>query len=107
MESERETRKRRIDLHLKAAGWTVVPYSPTLQLPTGENLAIEEYPTANGPADYAFSINGEIVGVVEAKKVTLGPQNVLTQSQRYASGLSGTHFNLDGHYVPFLLLHEW
>jgi type I site-specific restriction endonuclease len=70
MESERETRKRRIDPHLKAAGWTIVPFSPTLRLPVDENLAIEEYPTANGPADYAVSINGEIVGVVEAKKVT-------------------------------------
>ena len=102
MESERETRKRRIDPHLKAAGWTIVPFSPTLRLPVKENLAIEEYPTANGPADYALSINGEILAVVEAKKVTLGPQNVLTQSQRYARGLESTRFNFDGHYVPFL-----
>ena len=53
MESERETRKRRIDPLLKAAGWTIVPFSPTLRLPANENLAIEEYPTADGPADYA------------------------------------------------------
>jgi type I restriction enzyme, R subunit len=67
-----------------------------------EDLAIEEYPTANGPADYALSINGEIVGVVEAKKVTLGPQNVLTQSERYSRGLNGTRYNYDGRYVPFI-----
>jgi type I restriction enzyme, R subunit len=50
MESERETRKRRIDPLLKAAGWTIVPFSPTLRLQANENLAIEEYPTANQKA---------------------------------------------------------
>ena len=87
---------------LRAAGWTIVPFSPTLRLPVNENLAIEEYLTANGPADYVLCIDGEIVGVVEAKKVTLGPQNVLTQSERYSRGLNGTRYNFDGRYVPFL-----
>jgi type I restriction enzyme R subunit len=87
---------------LRALGWTVVPFNPDRPLQFYPNCAIEEYPTDNGPADYALCVNGEIVGVVEAKKLTLGPQNVLTQAQRYSQGMSASPYNFDGHYVPFL-----
>lgn len=65
-------------------------------------FALEEFPTANGPADYALCLDGKIVAVVEAKKVTLGPQNVLTQAERYATGISGSPFNFSGFRVPFI-----
>ena len=64
--------------------------------------ALEEFPTENGPADYALCLDGKIVAVVEAKKVTLGPQNVLTQAERYATGISGSPFNFSGFRVPFI-----
>jgi type I restriction enzyme, R subunit len=64
--------------------------------------AIEEYPTHNGPADYALCVGGRILGIVEAKKLTLGPQNVLMQAERYAKGLVGEPFNFRGYGVPFL-----
>jgi type I restriction enzyme R subunit len=64
--------------------------------------AIEEYPTSNGHADYALVDNGQIFAVVEAKKVTLGPQNVLVQAQRYAQGVDDSPFNFDGFRVPFI-----
>lgn len=87
---------------LRGLGWTIVPFNPERPLQLYPNCAIEEYPTDNGPADYALCINGQIVGVVEAKKLTLGPQNVLTQAQRYSRGMSTSPYNFDGHYVPFL-----
>jgi type I restriction enzyme R subunit len=65
-------------------------------------FALEEFPTANGPADYALCLDGKIIAVVEAKKVTLGPQNVLTQAERYATGISGSPFNFSGFRVPFI-----
>ncbi|CAN5488309.1 type I restriction-modification system endonuclease [soil metagenome] len=102
MESESQTRKRRIDPLLKGLGWKIVPFNAGRFLGFYENCAIEEYPTDNGPADYALCVHGRIVSVVEAKKVTLGPQNVLTQAQRYSRGLSGSPYNFDGHCVPFL-----
>jgi type I site-specific restriction endonuclease len=80
MESERLTRKRRIDPQLKSLGWQVVPYSEGCSLTELNNCAIEEFPTENGPADYALCLDGRIIGVLEAKKLTLGPQNVLTQA---------------------------
>ena len=102
MESERQTRKRRIDPLLKSLGWKVVPFVEGRSLSGLSNCAIEEYPTDNGPADYALCVNGEIIGVVEAKKLTLGPQNVLTQAERYSRGFSLSRLIYDGFRVPFL-----
>lgn len=100
--SELLTRKRLIDPRLKAVGWNVVPFSSNLDVASGVPLAIEEYPTDNGPADYALCVDGRIVGIVEAKKLTLGPQNVLTQAERYSRGATDNPFNFDGRHVPFL-----
>jgi type I restriction enzyme R subunit len=32
------------------------------------NHAIEEFQTANGPADYALVVNCKMLGIIEAKK---------------------------------------
>ena len=66
--------------------WDVVPYYSSKPLDAFNHCAIEEYPTENSPADYALCVDGRILGIVEAKKVTLGPQNVLTQAERYSQG---------------------
>lgn len=101
-ESERRTRKSRIDPRLKAWGWEITPFNPSRPLSGYRHHAIEEFPTANGPADYGLVVNGNLLGVVEAKKVTLGPQNVLTQAERYSKGAPAGSFNFDGYHVPFL-----
>jgi type I restriction enzyme R subunit len=64
--------------------------------------AVTEYPTANGPADYALFVDNQLLGIVEAKKVTLGPQNVLIQAERYARGAMGSALEFGGCRVPFL-----
>jgi type I restriction enzyme R subunit len=97
-ESESATRKRRIDPKLDAAGWKL----PNGARPECGPFRTEEEETANGPADYALWQGGRIVGLVEAKKVSLGPQNVLTQAERYARGLPETGFERDGLHCPFL-----
>ncbi|MDD4253011.1 MAG: DEAD/DEAH box helicase family protein, partial [Methanoculleus horonobensis] len=101
-ENEYLTRKSRIDPKLRAAGWDVVPYREGRSLSAYDRCAIEEYPTENGPADYALCVNGAILGIIEAKKVSLGPQSVLVQAERYARGITDTPFNFDGIRVPFL-----
>lgn len=103
--SERLTRKQLVDRDLVDAGWKIIPerkFDPTKPLTAYHASAIEEYPTENGPADYALCANGQIIGVVEAKKLTLGPQNVLTQAERYSKGLKTSPFNFRGLRVPFL-----
>lgn len=47
-------------------------------------------------------VNGQELGIVEAKKLTLGPQNVLSQSERYSRGAEGCPFDFDGFHIPFL-----
>ena len=85
-ESEWKTRKNRIDPKLRSAGWDVVPFDSGKTLVNYHGCAIEEYPTSAGPADYALCLDGDIIGVVEAKRLTLGPQNVLTQAERILEG---------------------
>jgi type I restriction enzyme R subunit len=97
--SEWLTRKRLIDPKLKSAGWDIVPFS---SLDSHKSCAIAEYETANGPADYALCVDGRILGIVEAKKLTLGPQSVLTQAERYCKGIIDSAFNYRGYRVPFL-----
>jgi type I restriction enzyme R subunit len=100
--SEWLTRKRLIDPKLKAAGWSIVSFAPGMSLNSHRNCAIEEFETANGPADYALCVDGRILGIVEAKKLTLGPQSVLTQAERYCKGIIDSPFNYRGYRVPFL-----
>ncbi len=99
MEAERTTRRQRIDPRLKAAGWHVVaPTSP----PGDEPVAIEEYETAAGPADYALFDGGRCLGVAEAKKLTLGPQGVLVQAERYSKAIDQTPKYQGEFGAPFL-----
>jgi type I restriction enzyme R subunit len=87
---------------LKASGWKVTPFVDGKPLSAQDRCAIEEYPTSTGPADYALCVNGQIIGIVEAKKLTLGPQNVLSQAERYARGIQQTGLRFGEFGVPFL-----
>lgn len=98
-ESEEQTRKKRIDPLLDDAGWRSV--APDRPIPLAPRR-IEEYDTDNGPADYVLAADGRVLGVVEAKKVTVSPQGVLTQAERYARGVRDNDFDFDGMHVPFL-----
>ncbi len=100
-EAEWKTRKHRIDPKLDASGWKL---ARGRSRPESGPFRTEEEETANGPADYALWLNQKIVGVVEAKKLTIGPQNVLTQAARYARGLapSVATGNFGGYGAPFL-----
>jgi hypothetical protein len=55
-EAEWLTRKTRIDTKLKATtpAWKIIPFTDKLDLTTLTNHAVTEFPTANGPADYAL-----------------------------------------------------
>lgn len=99
VELEWLTRKKRIDPKLDAANWKLEGGKAALLA-----YRTEEEPTDKGPADYALWLDDKIIGVVEAKKLTVGPQNVLTQAERYARGLfpamaSGIYGE---HRCPFL-----
>jgi type I restriction enzyme, R subunit len=100
-ESEWQTRKSRIDTRLKASGWKILPFDPSRPLSSYHRDAITEYETANGPVDYALAVDGTLLGVIEAKKVSLGPQNVLVQAERYSRGATTNPLDFKGFRVPF------
>lgn len=87
---------------LKVSGWKVVPFVQGKPLAAQDGCAIEEFPTSAGPADYALCVDGRIIGIVEAKKLTLGPQNVLSQAERYSKGLEQAGPRFGEYSVPFL-----
>ncbi len=101
-ETEYRTRRSRIDPHLIAQGWEIVPFDASAVPASYTHHAVTEYPTANGPADYALFVAGQPLGIVEAKKVSLGPQNVLLQAERYCRAAAESPFNFRGYRVPFL-----
>ncbi len=97
--NEAQTRKQYIDQALKQAGWnTIVPYENGAVY---SNEAIEEYPTASGPADYVLFFEGKPIAVVEGKKVAVGPQNVLQQALRYSRDFQNSCFSFNEYKVPF------
>lgn len=101
-ESEWLTRKKRIDKRLRALGWQIVPFDGSTPLAACTKHAVEEFPTDTGPADYALCVNGRILGIVEAKKLSLGPQNVLVQAERYSRGAASNPLSFGEFRVPFL-----
>jgi type I restriction enzyme R subunit len=101
-ELESQTRRRLVDPLIKGARWQIVRFEGDRSLSSYSRQAIREYPTDNGPADYALVVNGRILGIVEAKRLGLGPQEVLTQAERYSRGASGNPLDFGGLHVPFL-----
>src|SRR5207244_3551226 len=101
-ESEFRTRTTRIDPRLTVAGWKP---APTCEQPEARELtasAVPELPTTAGPADYALCDGGSIRGVVEAKKLTLGPQGVLPQAERYSRAILQEPRHQGEFGVPFI-----
>ncbi len=101
-EPEWKTRRDRINPQLQSTGWVIVPYTPELRTSSLRSHAITEFETANGPADYVLVVNGQILGIIEAKKYESSPEGVIAQAERYARGISHSGFNFGGLRVPFL-----
>src|ERR1051325_7872418 len=103
-EAEWLTRRKRIDTRLRSLNppWQIIPWHEGLDTSKLTCHAVTEFPTESGPADYAFFVNGVLLGINEAKKVTVNPQNVLEQAKRYSSGAFERIGNWHGYRVPFL-----
>ena len=75
-----------IDQKLREAGW-VIQNLKQANFYAGLGVAVREYPTDSGEADYLLFVDGEPVGVIEAKEEHFGHKlnTVEEQSGRYAS----------------------
>ncbi|HZU84666.1 MAG TPA: DEAD/DEAH box helicase family protein, partial [Polyangiaceae bacterium] len=86
---EAETR-RLIDGQLQIAGWEADSLNLTwgngARPQKGRNLAIAEWPTANGPADYVLFSGLDVLAVVEAKRKRKDVVAAIQQAKRYSEG---------------------
>jgi type I restriction enzyme R subunit len=91
-----------IDAQLRAAGW-VVQDKNAIDFSAGRGIAVREYSTDTGPADYVLFVDGQPVGVIEAKKETLGANLTVVeeQSAEYASAKL-KYIQPSGLPLPFL-----
>lgn len=82
--------RRLIDEQLRLAGWEVdsveLTYARGARPQKGKNLAIAEWPTKKGPADYVLFVGLQPVAVVEAKRKHKDVSASLEQSKRYSRG---------------------
>jgi protein-tyrosine phosphatase len=55
--------------------WPIARYRGGFDGSSSPCVAVAEFPTANSPADYALFVHVVVVGIIEAKEVTMKPQN--------------------------------
>ena len=91
-----------IDAQLRASGWAV-QNKDAIDFSQGEGQAVREYLTDTGPADYVLFVDAKPVGVIEAKKETLGHTitSVEDQTAEYAAAKL-KWVQSDGIPLPFL-----
>ena len=81
-----------IDARLKAQGWDAdshtLRYGAGTRPVKGKAMAIAEWPTASGPADYALFLGLTCVGVIEAKRRRKNVRAAVDQAGRYAQGFA-------------------
>ena len=74
-----------IDAKLLACGW-VVQNRNEMNLSAGPGVAVREFPTSEGPADYALFVDEVFCGVIEAKADGVTLSGFSEQAAGYLSG---------------------
>ena len=91
-----------IDSQLRSAGWAVQDKN-SFDFNSGEGQAIREFQTDTGPADYVLFIDRKPVGIIEAKKDTLGHNITTVEDQTAEYGAAKLKWIQDtGVPLPFL-----
>ncbi|MFM2291283.1 MAG: hypothetical protein RIS29_1096 [Bacteroidota bacterium] len=91
-----------IDAQLEACGW-VIQSKSRLNLHASKGVAVREYQTDIGPADYVLFVAGKPVGIVEAKREEEGQKFSVheTQVEDYANAKLKL---INNETLPFLYL---
>lgn len=88
IELDETTTRILIDEQLRAAGWeadtALLRHSAGARPQYGRAMAIAEWPTKSGPADYALFVDGRCVGLIEAKRRLSDVPGRIGQAKRYA-----------------------
>ncbi|NVB39481.1 type I restriction-modification system endonuclease [Pseudenhygromyxa sp. WMMC2535] len=85
--NEAQTREL-IDIQLREAGWEVdskrLTHAAGTRPEKGRDLAISEWPTRSGPADYVLFRGLSPIAVVEAKRESKDVRGAIDQAKRYS-----------------------
>ena len=81
--------RRDIDEQLEACGWVVQDYKSAAVV-QALGVAVREVPTTAGPADYVLYVDGQAVGVIEAKKTGMTLTGVEPQTRKYQAAYPET-----------------
>ncbi|OIQ38097.1 MAG: restriction endonuclease subunit R [Roseobacter sp. MedPE-SWde] len=92
-----------IDQRLAAAGW-VVQDKAALDFNAGIGIAVREYQTDIGPADYVLFADRKAVGVVEAKPDTWGEK--LTTVEEQSAGYANANLKWVNNSEPLPFIYE-
>jgi len=93
----------RIDVMLEQAGW-VVQDNKRIDFNAGSGIAIREYQTDIGPADYALFVGKQAVGVIEAKPESWGQK--LTTVEEQSSGYANARLRWVNNKQPLPFVYE-
>jgi type I restriction enzyme, R subunit len=99
MPAPEQLARQNIDRMLEAAGWLVQDMK-TLNPGAAPGVAVREYPTDTGPADYALLVDRNPVGIIEAKKEGVALTAVQDQAGRYAT--SALKYTVKSGALPFV-----
>ena len=92
-----------IDAQLKLAGW-VVQSAKKIDFNAGLGVAVREYQTDVGPADYVLFVDKKAVGVIEAKKEELGHK--ITEVEEQTEGYAAAKLKWVNNKEPLPFLYE-
>ena len=91
-----------IDRQLAACGWVVQGHNK-INLQANAGVAVREYRTDVGPADYVLFVDGKPVGVIEAKREEEG--DTLSVHEDQAEGYAGARLKyLHNEKLPFVYI---
>ena len=92
-----------IDALLKQAGW-IVQSAKKIDLNVGLGIAVREYQTDVGPADYVLFVDKKAVGVIEAKREEEGQR--LTAHESQTEGYAAAKLKWVNNKEPLPFLYE-
>lgn len=91
-----------IDSQLKACGW-IIQHKSRINLHAGIGVAVREYQTDVGPADYVLFVDGKPVGIIEAKREEEGHKLTVHEDQAADYATAKLKY-LDNEQLPFVYL---
>jgi len=100
-ETPEQRARRQIDAQLAASGW-IVQDKNAIDFNAGPGIAVREYQTDIGPADYVLFVDNRACGVTEAKKEEVGHNITTVEDQTVGYGKAKLKWIKNHEPLPFL-----